>query len=482
MLVAVPLVLTPWAGAGPTAARPAAIQHVVVLYLENHSFDSILGFWCDQNPGRCPDGGMPSSVVLSDGTVVRPSVSPDTVPPVNHLVAAQKAAMNIVHGVPLMNGWQKIPASPKPQDGCGAAQNYDCISGYEPGQIPNLTNLAKNFAISDRTFSMADSPSWGGHIYAVAASTDGFTGDNPTPKTGVTPGQGWGCDSNLVTPWAPPGGTITHKIPSCVPDPSLTGHGGAPLPNGGAFEPTPAVQVPTIMDGLNAAGLSWKIYGAACLTETVNAAGLQTCTKGQGGYIWSICPTFAECLYSRQDGRLVPDSQFLTDAAAGTLPSFSVVTPGGPDYSNGCHNNMSITACDNWIGSLVRAVMNGPSWSSTAIFITFDDCGCFYDQVPPGTNPDGTQQGPRVPLIIVSPYARHGYTDTSAATFTSILAYTEHIFGLTPLGVNDARAYGFAKAFNYAQAPLKPVRMVTRPLPPSARRIRLTPAMLNDPS
>ena len=91
------------------------------------------------------------------------------------------------------------------------------------------------------------------------------------------------------------------------------------------------------------------------------------------------------------------------------------------------------------------------------MFITWDDCGCFYDQVPPGTNPDGTPQGPRVPMIIVSPYAIPGFTDTTATTFAGILAYTEHTFGLAPLGVNDAGAYPFSNAFNYSQAPHKPV-------------------------
>jgi len=169
-------------------------------------------------------------------------------------------------------------------------------------------------------------------------------------------------------------------------------------------------------------------------------------------------------------------------AARGTLPSFSVVTPGGPDFLNSCHNGMSMTACDNWAGKLVSAVENGPDWSSTAVFITFDDCGCFYDQAPPPRNADGTQQGPRAPLIIVSPYAKPGYTDTTATTFAGILAYVEQTFGLGPLGVNGARAYPFTNAFNYSQLPLKPARMITRPLPASARRIHLTPGLAHDPT
>ena len=63
----------------------------MVIFLENHSFDSLLGYWCDSHPGRCPDGGMPASVRLSNGAVVTPGTSPDTVPNVNHSVAAQTA-------------------------------------------------------------------------------------------------------------------------------------------------------------------------------------------------------------------------------------------------------------------------------------------------------------------------------------------------------------------------------------------------------
>jgi phospholipase C len=99
------------------------------------------------------------------------------------------------------------------------------------------------------------------------------------------------------------------------------------------------------------------------------------------------------------------------------------------------------------------------------LFITWDDCGCFYDQVPPGVNADGTGQGPRVPLVIVSPYARHAFTDSTPATFASILAYTEQNFGLAPLSENDAQAYPFRNAFNYRQHPLRPAGMVWRPVP-----------------
>ena len=456
--------LVPAATATARASTP--IRHVVVIDMENHSFDNLLGYWCDNHPRRCPDGGMPSKVTLSNGAVVTPDVMPDTVPDVNHQVQAQLAAMNIVGGTPRMNGWQNIAAIGSQNDSCSAATGYKCIGGYKPSQIPNITSLAQRFAISDMTFSMADSPSWGGHLYAAMASLEGFLGNNPVVPRGGQGGPGWGCDSRKVTQWRAAGGALKW-VPSCIPDHNL------PQANGGAFEPTPVAYHSTIFDELDHAGLSWRIYGAAAATGA-----------GDGGYIWSVCPSLAECLYTSQRSRLVDHSQFVANAGAGTLPAFSLVTSGGSGGAvrASCHNKFSITACDNYVGSLVSAVENGPDWQSTAIFITWDDFGGFYDQVPPGTNPDGTQRGPRLPLIIVSPYAKARYTDTTSATFASILAYAEHTFGIAPLGPNDKQAYDFAHAFNYSQAPLKPTQMVTRPLPPSARHIRLTPALLDDPS
>jgi phospholipase C len=370
-----------------------------------------------------------------------------------HSVPAQKAAIDGGK----MDGWENIP------DGtCDAATGYRCVGGYKPSQIPNIAALASDFAVSDKTFSEADSPSWAGHMAAVAASEDNFTGDQPIPAPGVQKNAGWGCDSNKMALWYDKSGN-TQYVPSCVPAAHLPG-----VPFGGAFRKTPVKPLPTIMDRLSAAGLSWNIYGAV---------------KGAQGYgKFDICPTFATCLDTTQDKRLVPDAQFMTDAAAGTLPSFSVVTAGGPDDLDNCHNMLSMTACDDFIGQVVGAAEKSPDWSSTAIFLTWDDCGCFYDQVPPPVEPDGTQEGPRVPMVIISPYARPGYTDNTATTFNGVLAFTERTFGLAPLGVNDAGAYDFRKAFNYAQTPLRPVHMKDRPLPPSAKRIKLTPALENDPT
>jgi phospholipase C len=192
--------------------------------------------------------------------------------------------------------------------------------------------------------------------------------------------------------------------------------------------------VPTIFDRLDAAGLSWSIYASPSSS-------------------WGICPYFYECLGSRQHANMVGTSTVLTDAENGNLPNYSIVTPTGPISQ---HNGNSMAQGDNWIGQIVSAIANGPDWSSTAIFVTHDDCGCFYDHVPP---PDPAT-GIRVPMVIVSPYARPGFTDSTTATYVSMLAYVEHAYSLAPLTTADANAYDYADAFDYSQTPLAPVRMV----------------------
>lgn len=427
------------------------------MYLENQTFDSMLGYWCNQKPGRCPAGGMPASVTLSNGVVVKPGAMPDRIPGSNHSVFSQLAAMNIQHGVPQMNGWQKIKWGE-----CDAATGYRCITGAKPSAERNITRLADRFAISDHFFSLADSPSWGGHLYAVAGQLDGFTGDIPRPVKGMKPGPGWGCDSDKTAPWISPSGQHKQE-PSCIPDPSLR------QANGGAFRPTQVKDMPTILDRLDNARLSWRIYGAK---------------RNMPGYSWNICPTIAECLYTGQRNNVVPSASFQHAARTGHLPAFSLVTPGGATYTDSCHNLFSLTACDNWVGSLVSSIENGPDWKSTAVFITWDDFGGLYDQVPPPAtlNANGQQGGPRVPLIIVSPYAKPGYTDNRPTTFAGILAYIEHTFGLRALAANDSHAYDLSGAFDYSQAPLKPVQMTRRALPSWARHMKITKAEADDPT
>jgi len=402
---------------------------------ENHAFDSELGYWCNTQPGRCT--GMPATVKLSNGATITPGTTPDIVPSVDHSIYGQTAAIDGGK----MDGWWKV-------DGCGPTTGYSCVSGYQPSAVPNLVSLAKTYAIGNDVFTLHDAPSWGGHLDEVAATTDGFTGTNPVTST-HTAGPGWGCDSFRVAQMLPVNGKLIPNQPSCVPDFALS------QPNGGAWEPTLAKHVPTIMDEMDTARVSWKIYA-----QTVANA-------SKGAYVWSACPSFADCLYTSQVNKLVLSSQFFTDASAGTLPAVSFIMPAGAgDSAYSQHNGTSNAAGDNWIGKIATAALTGPEASSTVLIVSYDDCGCFYDSVPPPLAPDGRQMGPRVPFIVAGSYVKPGYTDNTATSNTgSILAFIEWVFGLPALTANDAQAYNLSGYFNFTQPAVAAPKMTSQHLP-----------------
>jgi Phosphoesterase family len=320
---------------------------------------------------------------------------------------------------------------------CGPNEDQTCI--------PNLVRLADHFAISDRTFEFATSASWAGHMVFASATQDNFNGDNPHvydfPGSG---GVGWGCDGHTDAEWW--NGHRYILQPSCVPD--AKGHG--------PYRPSEVKSVPTIFQMLDRAGLSWKIYGGEGF-------------EGKGpGYIWAICPTYWSCIGTKQRNNLVPANDVIPAASGGKLPAVSIVTP---VQRTSEHPPKSMSMGDNWLGKVLNAVMTGPEWDSTTVFLTWDDCGCFFDHVNPWQyNPTW---GLRVPFFIVSPWAKPGYTDSNPATFVSTLAFIERIFGLAPLHpcaalpsphcTDDANSSDFLKAFDFSQHPLAPVQMVRTP-------------------
>ena len=430
----------------PSGAVPVA--HVVIIDMENHSFDNVLGKLCADVAsgaiaGREPCDGATSGV-LSDGSVIPLSQAADVVAGVDHSVAAQQAAMDSGR----MDGFDLV-------SGCTAATGYACLSQYDPSQIPNLAALAERYALSDRTFEFSSSPSWTGHMVLASGTQDGFQGDIPTPSTFTSQtGPGWGCNSYRDAQWWD--GTAYVLVPSCVPDRS-----GA-----GPYRASPVSYVPTIFDRLEGSGLSWKIYGGSGPTKGYSS-----------GYGWAICPTFFECLGSTQKANWVPAQDVIPDAGGGGLPNFSIVAPPSAIAQ---HNAYSMTAGDDWLGRVVGAIQSGPDWASTAVFITYDDCGCFYDHVPPPLPGAGI----RVPMVIVSPYAKQGVTDSTPATYVSLLAYTEGIFGLDPLAQADGAAYDFGSAFDYAAPSVAaPAVMVDRKISAHERAwIRAHPPEGDDPT
>ena len=149
---------------------------------------------------------------------------------------------------------------------------------------------------------------------------------------------------------------------------------------------------------------------------------------------------------------MVPDTQFATDAASGNLPAVSWLVTG----PNSEHPPNSTCQGENWTVQQLNALMQGPDWGTSAVFLTWDDFGGFYDHVaPPPVDIYGL--GPRVPLLIISPYAQPGYISHTQYEFSSVLKFIEDDFGLTPLSDRDANANDTTDSFNFSQTPTPPV-------------------------
>jgi phospholipase C len=184
----------------------------------------------------------------------------------------------------------------------------------------------------------------------------------------------------------------------------------------------------SIFDELTTHDRSWKIYYA--LPPSV-----------LDGTIWDqIIPPG-----SAQD--LTTGSQFLTDLSDGGLPDFSFVRP-GVGYST--EPPEDVGEGDAWVGQLVNAVATSPYWDSTAIFVTYDEGGGFWDHVAPSA---ASGYGTRTPMIIISPYARRGVYHPQT-TNVSILSFLQRLWGLAPLTPLNARQNDLMSAFDFRQAPL----------------------------
>jgi len=220
------------------------------------------------------------------------------------------------------------------------------------------------------------------------------------------------------------------------------------------FQPAIAPTRPNLMMALNATAHGWY-YNRRNPHPSRWYSIFDELTQYR--YTWKIYLGLPTWLHPRQSWyQLVPRrhrsdvttaSRFFTDLTAGTLPRFSFVRPGF-GYSE--EPREDIAEGDAWLGQLVQAVARSRYWDSTAIFLTYDEGGGFWDPVPP---PASTGYGTRTPMVIVSPWARHG-AFTRRTTNMSILSFMQHLWGMAPLNALNAQQNDLAAAFGFRQRPL----------------------------
>jgi len=201
--------------------------------------------------------------------------------------------------------------------------------------------------------------------------------------------------------------------------------------SGNRSQQPPCFSFKTLPDSLEKAGISWKYYADA------------------GGYV-SVMGQIRNSGWWQDD--VAPAAQFLADAKNGKLPAVSWLIPPGDDSA---HPPNSICEAENWNVSILNALMQGPGWNSTVVFVTWDDFGGFYDHVPP-PQVDQFGLGPRVPLLIISPYAKAGHVSHTVYDHTSVLKFIETRYNLPPLTSRDAAANNMLDSFDFdaSQPPL----------------------------
>jgi phospholipase C len=384
------------------APKRSPIKHIIFIYNENHSFDNIFAKYCATKPAGYCDGST-GPFKMHDGKSYTSQAAHDIIPQVCHTVHCQETAMN--NGA--MDGWTDLPdCTPK---------KPLCFEQFAPNQIPVLTWMADHGVLADRFFSEPN-PSAGAHLFFFTGEDKlGFTGDQPLVVKGVQGKSGWGCDSNKQGPWINPVTQKKRMVWFCNPNEPM-------LPNGGAPGPTPVQGVPDFFTSiLDPNAITWTEYGSS--------------KEFEGLWVWNALPYQARALH-RDKGHLAAGPQVVKDARAGQLPALSIVSPfPGAAGDTSQHNLSSMDIGDNWISQVIAAATSGPEAASTAIVLAWDDCGCFYDHVPP---PAGL--GIRVPLLIVSPWAKAGTVDHGTAQFSSVLAFIEHNFGLPSLTTLNPQA------------------------------------------
>jgi phospholipase C len=373
------------------------IRHVVIIMQENRSFDSYFGTYPGAD-GIPMSGGRPT-VCVSDPQSGRCVAPYHDVSDVNHGGPHGKAAAfgDIDGGA--MDGFitqaQQAKGQPctNPNDPvCTIPGATDVMGYHDGGEIPNYWAYAKNFVLQDHMFEPNLSWSLPAHLFEVS----GWSARCAIPADPMS------CVNALESPATPPSFNKTGSIPD--------------------YAWTDLTYL------LHRHGVSWGYYVfAGGEPDCENDQDIACAPVGQNAKtpgIWNPLPYFDTV---REDGQLADVqslSNFYAAAHTGTLPAVSWVSP---NQKVSEHPPASIAAGQAYVTSLIDAVMRSPDWSSTAIFLSWDDWGGFYDHVvPPRVDQNG--YGLRVPGLVISPYARPHYIDKRVLSHDAYLKFIEDDF------------------------------------------------------
>ncbi|MBV9333174.1 MAG: hypothetical protein JO146_04135 [Candidatus Eremiobacteraeota bacterium] len=377
------------------------ITHIVYIVQENRSFDDLFQGY--------PGADTVAYGKISSGKRVKlVPVSLAAYYVIDHSAAAMFAACD---------GTGKLPGTHCRMDGF----NKEYASGYprsltypEYVYVPHKESkpyfdMAHEWVLADRMFQSQLDESFVAHQYIIAAQAQAAV-DLPAR---------WGC-----------GGGRYNKVDTLTQERNPYGP-----------QERPCFDYQTLGDELDNAGLSWRFY----------ATWYGSVSSGDGA-VWSSYQAVRH-IYHGPDWKkdvITPNWKFITDVRQGHLANFTWITPVCSDSD---HVNCPGGYGPSWVAALVNTVGKSKFWDSTAIFVQWDDWGGTYDHVPaPYADYDGL--GFRVPLLVISPYAKKGFVSHVRYETASVLRFAEDLWGLNQLAAADARANSPAgDCFDFSQKP-----------------------------
>jgi phospholipase C len=396
---------------------PGKLEHVVVIFQEN----------------RTPDNLFHDPVLMKNGADIASSglnSSGNTIPltaialGIDYDLGHSHASFVAMYDGGKMDGADKISihcygTCPPPNPQFMYVQASD-VSPY--------FQMAEQYTFGDRMFQTNQGPSFPAHQFIISGTSAPTATSNLFAAENTNMGAGCAAPVGASVPLIDPSGNESSSTYPCF-------------------------EHPTLSDELDAKGVSWRYY-------TPSATSIWTGPNA----IQHICQAQTQkgklaCTGTAWNNVTIPPTSVLTDIANNQLPAVSWVIPSG---SNSDHpGSTANTDGPSWVASIVNAIGTSSYWANTAIIVTWDDWGGWYDHVPPPVINDGASWGSgylygfRVPLIVVSPYAKAAYISHVRHDFGSILNLIEQSFGLSSLGYADARADNLSDCFNFNQTPLQ---------------------------
>lgn len=380
------------------------IRHIVVVVQENRSVDNLFNGLPGADTVRSGHNSYGKTIAL------RPELLT-----AGYDMTHTHASYEVEYNGGSMNGFDRVSSKCGRKDRSCPPSAIRAYAYVPQSDVQPYFDMAKEYTFADQMFESNQGPSFPAHQYLVSGTSainDHSTlrsSENPRTRQGTQTG---GCDS--------PPGTRGELI---------NGEGREDVYTFPCFDRT------ALPDLIDRAGLSWHYYAES---------------KGAG--LWTGLDAIRHIWQNRGEydaNVIAPSATFLHDVAGGYLADVTWITP-SPKASD--HPLLTNGTGPSWVASVVSAVGTTPFWDSTAIIVVWDDWGGWYDHVPPHQY-NSYELGMRVPMLVISPYAKRGYVSHVHYEFASILKFIEQTFNLGSMGTTDKRAAGLDDCFDFGSKP-----------------------------